>query len=135
MNSLFRSYISFNRAERMGIIALLSVIIILIVVRATMQLWVPQPEIDAEQVIIANQKINRQSPTQIQALPAGTKINLNTADSLTLISLPGIGKGLSHRILERRRQLGRFTDMQQVYDVYHFNEKTLKMLNERTTIE
>ena len=135
MSNIFKSYISFNRTERLGIIALLSVIIILIMVRATMQLWVPQPEIDAEQVIIANQKINQQSPTQIQALPAGTKINLNTADSLTLISLPGIGKGLSHRILERRRQLGRFTDMQQVYDVYHFNEKTLKMLNERTTIE
>lgn len=135
MSNIFKSYISFNRTERLGIIALLSVIIILIMVRATMQLWVPQPETDAEQVIIANQKINQQSPTQIQALPAGTKINLNTTDSLTLISLPGIGKGLSHRILERRRQLGRFTDMQQVYDVYHFNEKTLKMLNERTTIE
>lgn len=100
-----------------------------------MHLWVKQPQINAEQVIVASQNINRQSPTQIQVLPPGTKINLNTADSLTLISLPGIGKGLSHRILERRRQLGRFTDMQQVYDVYHFNEKTLKMLNERTTIE
>jgi len=135
MSNTFKSFISFNRTERMGIIALMSVIIILIAVRATMHLWVKQPEINAEQVIVATQKINRQSPTQVQALPPGTKINLNTADSLTLISLPGIGKGLSHRILERRRQLGRFTDMQQVYDVYHFNEKTLKMLNERTTIE
>lgn len=135
MNNIFRSYISFNRTEKMGIIALLSVIIMLITVRATMHLWVKQPQINAEQVIVASQNINRQSPTQIQVLPPGTKINLNTADSLTLISLPGIGKGLSHRILERRRQLGRFTDMQQVYDVYHFNEKTLKMLNERTTIE
>lgn len=135
MNNLFRSYISFNRTERMGIIALLSVIIILIAVRATMHLWVKQPEIQAEQVIIATKQINEQSEQQIQSLPAGEKINLNIADSLTLISLPGIGKGLSHRILERRRQLGRFTNMQQVYDVYHFNEKTLKMLDERTTIE
>ncbi len=135
MNNLFRSYISFNRTERMGIIALLSVILILIAVRATMHLWVTQPEIQAEQVIIAAKQINKQSEQQIQALSPGEKINLNTADSLTLISLPGIGKGLSHRILERRRQLGRFTDMQQVYDVYHFNEKTLKMLDERATIE
>lgn len=135
MNNLFRSYISFNRTERMGIIALLSVIIILIAVRATMHLWVKQPEINAEQVIIAGRKITNAPKQETPALSTGEKINLNTADSLTLISLPGIGKGLSHRILERRRQLGRFTDMQQVYDVYHFNEKTLKMLDERTTIE
>ncbi|MBW7914733.1 MAG: helix-hairpin-helix domain-containing protein [Taibaiella sp.] len=135
MNNLFRSYISFNRTERMGIIALLSVIIILIAVRASMHLWVKQPEIHAEQVIVASKQISNQPIQQTQALPPGEKINMNTADSLTLISLPGIGKGLSHRILERRRQLGRFTDMQQVYDVYHFNEKTKKMLNERTTIE
>ncbi len=119
----------------MGIIALLAVIILLIAVRATMHLWVKQPEIQAEQVIIASKQINKQSEQQILALSPGEKINLNTADSLTLISLPGIGKGLSHRILERRRQLGRFTDMQQVYDVYHFNEKTKEMLDERTTIE
>ncbi len=135
MNNLFRSYISFNRTERMGIIALLSVIILLIAVRATMHLWIQQPEIQAEQVIVASKQINKQSEQQIQTLPPGEKINLNTADSITLISLPGIGKGLSHRILERRRQLGKFTNMQQVYDVYHFNEKTLKMLDERTTIE
>lgn len=135
MNNLFRSYISFNRTERMGIIALLSVIILLIAVRATMHLWVKQPEIQADQVIIATKQINKQPEQQIQPLPTGEKINLNTADSLTLISLPGIGKGLSHRILERRRQLGRFTHMQQVYDVYHFNEKTKEMLDERTTIE
>lgn len=135
MNNLFRSYISFNRTERMGIIALLSVIILLIAVRATMYLWVTQPEVQAEQVIVAAKEINNQSKQEVKALAPGEKINLNTADSLTLISLPGIGKGLSHRILERRRQLGRFTNMQQVYDVYHFNEKTLKMLDERTTIE
>lgn len=135
MNKLFRSYISFNRTERMGIIAMLSVILILIAVRATMHLWVTQPEIQAEQVMVATKQINRQSQQETQALSTGEKINLNTADSLTLISLPGIGKGLSHRILERRRQLGKFTDMQQVYDVYHFNEKTKEMLDERATIE
>lgn len=135
MSNTFKSFISFNRTERMGIIALLSVILLLIAARATMHLWVKQPKIQAEQVITAAKQISSQSEQQIQVLPPGEKINLNTADSLTLISLPGIGKGLSHRILERRRELGRFSDMQQVYDVYHFNEKTRKMLDERTTIE
>ncbi len=133
MNNLFRSYFSFTRTERMGIIALLSVIIILISIQATMPLWVTSPEVNAEKIV---QYVQNQTKEQQQLqLPPGVKINLNTADSITLISLPGIGKGLSHRILERRRQLGRFTHMQQVYDIYHFNEKTRKMLEERTTVE
>lgn len=133
MKNLLRSYLTFSRTERIGIIALLVVILLLIAVRATMPLWVTQPPINAEEVVqTTKNKIQQPQPVQ-QA--AGTKINLNTADSLTLVSLPGIGKGLSHRILERRRQLGRFTHMQQVYDVYHFNEKTLKMLEEHTIIE
>lgn len=133
MSNLFRSYISFTRTERMGIVALLTVILLLITVRAMMPLWIKQPELKAEEVMqITRHKILQPQPAP---LPPGTKINLNTADSLTIVSLPGIGKGLSHRILERRRQLGKFTHMQQVYDVYHFNEKTLKMLGERTIIE
>lgn len=133
MSNLFRSYISFTRTERMGIVALLAVILLLITVRAMMPLRIKQPELKAEEVV----QITRHKILQPQAapLPPGTKINLNTADSLTIVSLPGIGKGLSHRILERRRQLGKFTHMQQVYDVYHFNEKTRKILAEMTTIE
>lgn len=135
MKDLLRSYVSFTRTERMGIITLLLLIFIFIAVRATMQYWVKPPEINAEQVAITAKKLNQQQQETAVIAPTGKKINLNTADSLTLISLPGIGKGISHRILERRRQLGSFSNMQEVFDVYHFNEKTRKMLEERATIE
>ncbi len=135
MKNLFRSYVSFTRTERMGIIALVSLIIIFIAIRATMHLWVKPPEINAEQITIAAKKLKAQQEIPVNTVLQGGKINLNTADSLTLISLPGIGKGISHRILERRRQLGKFTNMQEVYEVYHFSEKTRKMLEERTVIE
>src|SRR5687767_8694283 len=118
MKQFLKSYSHFSRAERMGIAALLVVLLGLVLVRATMHLWVQPPQIDMQQVVIASKKLQEENPKFQNAgkvtLPPGTKINLNTADSLTLIALPGIGKGLSHRILERRRQLGKFSNMQQV---------------------
>lgn len=45
MKEWLKAYISFNRIERMGIIALLSVIIVLVVAKVTMHLWV-KPEFD-----------------------------------------------------------------------------------------
>lgn len=136
---LLKSFTTFTRPERMGIVALLAIMLVLIAVRFTMHLWVSSPEVDVQQVVIATKKLQEENPkfqnTGKVTLPPGTKINLNTADSLTLISLPGIGKGLSHRILERRRQLGKFTNMEQVLDVYKFRQETKEMLLEMTVLE
>jgi len=139
MKNLLKSFTTFTRPERMGIVALLAIMLVLIVVRFTMHLWVSPPEVDVQQVVIATKKFKEQNSKSqnytAKSLPPGTKINLNTADSLTLISLPGIGKGLSHRILERRRQLGKFTNMEQVLEVYKFRQKTKEMLLEMTVVE
>lgn len=139
MKNLLKSFTTFTRPERMGIVALLAIMLVLIAVRFTMHLWVSSPEVDVQQVVIATKKLQEENPkfqnTGKVTLPPGTKINLNTADSLTLISLPGIGKGLSHRILERRRQLGKFTNMEQVLDVYKFRQETKEMLLEMTVVE
>lgn len=45
-------------------------------------------------------------------------IDLNYADSLTLVSLPGIGKTLSARILKYRDLLGGFISTSQLLEVY-----------------
>ena len=139
MKNLLKSFTTFTRPERMGIVALLAIMLVLIAVRFTMHLWVSSPEVDVQQVVIATKKFTEQNSKsqtyEVKSLPPGTKINLNTADSLTLISLPGIGKGLSHRILQRRRQLGKFTNMEQVLDVYKFRQETKEMLLEMTVVE
>lgn len=136
MKQFSKAYLTFSRPERRGIAALLLIIVILLVVRFTMHMWVQPPVAE-----LINIEAGPENKPEIQtvvptatAMPAG-KINLNTADSLTLISLKGIGKGLSHRILERRRQLGKFTSMEEVLDVYHFNEETKEMLLNKTNIE
>lgn len=138
MNNLFKSYTSFSRTERVGILALLLLIGVLILARATMHLWVQPEEVELSQVTIPANKGKKKVQnlnTQYYQQAIGEKINLNTADSLMLVSLPGIGKGLSHRILERRCKLGKFTNMEQVFEVYMFKEETKQMLLNRTKIE
>lgn len=132
---------TFSKAERYGIAGLFVLMLVLLVVRFTMQYWVQPPVADVRQIVMATEKIKKEeskSPYQQvekKELLAATKINLNKADSLTLISLPGIGKGLSHRILERRRQLGKFTSMEQVLEVYKFKAETKEMLLQHTVVE
>lgn len=136
MNNLFKSYTSFSRTERRGIVALLLLIGLLILVRATMHLWVQPDEVELSQVTIPAKKKKVQNlNTQYYQQATREKINLNTADSLALIALPGIGKGLSHRILVRRRQLGKFANMEQVLEVYKFKQTTKQVLLDRTIIE
>lgn len=139
MKQFLKSYSHFSRAERMGIVALLVVLLVLVLVRATMHLWVQPPQVDIQQVVLAAEKIKQESfqpqYAEKKVLPPGAKINLNTADSLTLIALPGIGKGLSHRILERRRQLGKFSNMQEVLEIYKFRQETKDMLLEQTYVQ
>lgn len=130
---------NFTKAERYGIAALLLIIMALLVLRFTMYKWVKPPQIDTKEVVIATRQVQevkkQEQPEKVKALPVGAKINLNTADSLTLISLPGIGKGLSHRILKRRRELGRFNNMEQVLEVYKFKQETKEMLLKHTVVE
>jgi competence protein ComEA len=231
MKRILQAYLSFNRTERMGIVALLVLIAGLLVIRMSMQYW-GKPVTHTEQekeLVVAWQKFKENSTlttntaqptftsTNLQAHP-GTlflfdpntldsagfrklglrekttsnllkwrskgkrfykkedlkplytltdaeyqrlapyiqinsqlqsrsysyedeygplpdKINLNTADSITLVRLPGIGPKLAHRILERRRENGAFTDVNQLREIYHFSDSTLHTLKRKLIIE
>lgn len=50
-------------------------------------------------------------------------IELNSVDSLDLLSLPGIGPSFAHRILTYRNLLGGFHQKQQVMEVYGFTKE------------
>lgn len=54
-----------------------------------------------------------------------TLINLNTADTLTLQRIPGIGRGFSHMIVRRRELLGGFVSVAQLLELNHFPESAL----------
>lgn len=46
MKSFFKAYLQYTRTERMGIVALLLILVVLIAVKASMHLWV-SPQVDA----------------------------------------------------------------------------------------
>ena len=63
------------------------------------------------------------------------KVNINTADSLTLIRLKGIGPAIAHRILQKRRAKGRFKTIEEVLSVYHFSAPVAAMLKHTLVLE
>ncbi len=61
-------------------------------------------------------------------------VEINTADSATLVSLPGIGPTLASRIIKYREGLGGFLSLEQLPEVYGFKEDLLFDLKERLII-
>ncbi len=82
-------------------------------------------------ILIENKKVS-ENKTQVKdetATSAATKntakekVELNSADSLTLIELNGIGPAFAKRILKYRSILGGYTNIQQLKEVYGFNDE------------
>jgi competence protein ComEA len=57
-------------------------------------------------------------------------IELNSADSISLIKLPGIGPAFAHRILKYRSLLGGFTTCNQLLEVYGFRLEQFELLRQ-----
>lgn len=61
-------------------------------------------------------------------------IDINSADSITLEQLPGVGKILSKRIIKYRDLLGGFYTIDQLKEVYGLSETTIKQIEKSITI-
>jgi competence ComEA-like helix-hairpin-helix protein len=60
----------------------------------------------------------RQSFPKAEKYPAGTKVELNTADTASLKKVPGIGSAFARRIATYRSKLGGFYTVEQLREVY-----------------
>jgi competence ComEA-like helix-hairpin-helix protein len=60
-----------------------------------------------------------------------TIVDINTADTATLIALPGIGSKLAHRIVAFREKLGGFHSVQQLAETYGLPDSTFQKLKPR----
>jgi competence protein ComEA len=61
-------------------------------------------------------------------------IDINTADSLAYVALPGIGPKLSMRILKFRDKLGGFYSVDQVAEVYGLPDSTFRSILPQLTV-
>jgi len=83
--------------------------------------------------------IIKKESSLIQYKPLGKKliikkpfiIELNSADSLTLEKLPGIGKIMSHRIIKYRNLIGGFYKPEQLLEVYGLNNEIFNSIKNK----
>jgi competence protein ComEA len=75
-----------------------------------------------------------ESRTKEELVPE-IRIELNSADSVVLEQLPGIGEKLSKRIVKYRDILGGFYSLDQLHEVYGLNEQTIKGIEGFITVD
>jgi hypothetical protein len=61
--------------------------------------------------------------------------NLNTADSLTLLKVNGIGPRLAHRIIQYRNEHGPLTSYDELFNIYNFPDSTFQRIQEQFRIK
>jgi len=71
---------------------------------------------------------NRRSYHDSIALLAGLRVELNSADSASLVALKGIGPATAKRILLYRKRLGGFYSISQLADIYGIKLETIEQL-------
>ena len=53
------------------------------------------------------------------------KLDINQADSVALLELPGIGPYFAGKVVQHRRQLQGYSTVEQLLEIYHFDEEKL----------
>lgn len=76
---------------------------------------------------------DRASPS-LRPEPTPYRVNINTATSLELQTLPGIGPVRAQRIIEYREKHRRFSRVDQLQEVYGIGAKTFESLREMVTV-
>ncbi|MGE0822001.1 MAG: ComEA family DNA-binding protein [Candidatus Binatia bacterium] len=75
------------------------------------------------------------STAPTEAKPIAAKININTADETTLMSVKGIGKSKAKAIIAHRDQHGPFKTVAELTKVKGIKEKSLKKFQDQITVE
>ena len=61
------------------------------------------------------------------------RLDINQADSVALLDLPGIGPFFAGKIVQYRTQLGGYTSPEQLMEIYHFDEEKYAALQDLIT--
>ncbi|MFN8241050.1 MAG: helix-hairpin-helix domain-containing protein [Bacteroidales bacterium] len=133
-------WLGYTRGERRASLILLLLIVIVIVTKSLIPSRAPALTIipvDEKPETINKKLINGEEPvksTRVQNRRYLT-IELNTCDSASLVSLPGIGPVLSSRIIRFRKLLGGFVSITQLNEVYGLKPETYKLIEGRITVD
>ncbi|MCB9001490.1 MAG: helix-hairpin-helix domain-containing protein [Bacteroidales bacterium] len=79
--------------------------------------------------------VDSSSKRKLAKQSIGTKIELNTADTLMLVKLRGIGKTFARRIVAYRNMLGGFYRLEQLTEVYGLDEGLYQKICDNVTVD
>ncbi len=148
MRKPLRSFTTFNRNEKYGVLALTCLLMILLLVRATMHFFV-HPHIDEAQQTRLQQTWQQFQQTHTDtattqpgyvdnnddgATPIPAQIDINTADSTTLVRLRGIGPVTAHKILEYRNHQ-HFTSFEELRKLCRMSATNAELLKPHILIQ
>ena len=71
----------------------------------------------------------------VSGLTAQGLVNINTADSATLMTVDGIGTTLAQRIIDYREEHGEFQSVDELIEVKGIGEKTLEKIRRYLGVE
>lgn len=71
-----------------------------------------------------------EAPARTEKYPVGTIVELNSADTVILKKVPGIGSAFSNRIVRYRNLLGGFYSVSQLSEVYGIDEERYESLKD-----
>ena len=80
------------------------------------------------------ESIKEGTVTEDKEIPEIKTVNINTADLEEFTILKGIGPKKAERIIEYRKEIGEFTDINQLLEVKGIGEKTLEKIKEMITL-
>lgn len=100
---------------------------------------------DGQKILIASyEESEKRSKSQILAAPAErsgissaadeVRVNINTADSVTLQTIPGIGPSKAERIIEYRNTQGRFQSIDDIKNISGIGDKTFESIKKYITV-
>ncbi len=84
---------------------------------------------DSKRVFIQDTLVN--IPIAKKALEVKRLIDINSADSIDLISLPGIGPYFAKKIIDYRAKLGGFANSEQLMDIYGIDKERYSIFCDR----
>lgn len=140
----------------MGVIAMAVLLVGLIAVNQFLYLIIPEKKLDYSQyehllaaetkpgnyvpgndkkeVVAAGKPYTDEAPKEHQPKKQHAVIELNTADSLALLTLDGIGPSFAGRIIKYRKLLGGFVKKEQLLEVYGFNQEKYDLIKAYVTV-
>lgn len=103
------------------------------VVTITTELALPQTDAPASQPA-SEESGESEPPTESAAAYISGQLNINTATTQELATLPGIGEKLAQRIVAYRESNGPFSSVEELCSVSGIGEKRLDAIREYITV-